>query len=577
MNFGIGGRLLVAHLILSLVVLGAVELALRPILRGELESQLDERLRVAASALAEQLDAGIDPETAVQRLGRATGFRMSVVGTDGFLAADSAVLPPELRAAGSHAGRSEVLAARQGLVGLAERRSTTTGIETHYVAVDAGGGRVTRAAEDLASLDDSMAAAHRAVLLAAGLGLLIAALLGGAASHVAGRTVRDLQVAARRMAAGDLSNLTVPRGPGELGDVAVALERLAGRLAEQIGRLTAERDLLDAVLAAMEEAVLVLRPDGSLLLANETAKHLLALPRSAQDQPLIETVRFPALLDAVQQASSGSAAPLELVLQGPPRRELVGRAAPLPEGSEAAVVVVVRDVTELRRLEAMRRDFVASASHELRTPVAAIRGYAETLASGALDDRATAERFVGGLGRQAERLSRLIDDLLDLSRVESGGIRLAPEPLAADAALRRLAEAARDRAERKGLALLVRKPAEGLHVHADPRAIDMIVGNLVDNAIKYTPAGGTVTLSAEAAEGAVRLVVADTGPGIEAQHQGRIFERFYRVDAGRSRDVGGTGLGLAIAKHVAQQSGGDVGVESQPGAGSRFWVRLPAA
>lgn len=577
MNLGIGPRLLLVHLVLSLIVLGAVEFTLAPAMRSELDRQLQGRLRTAAEALSSELAEDVPPQAAVQHLAKATGFRMSVVGGDGALLGDSAVPTGELQAAGNHAERPEIVDARRRQYGTAMRRSETTGITTRYVAVTATDDRVARAAADLRGLDAQMEAAHRAILLAAGIGLLVAFVLGAAASHVAGRSIRGLTRTARLMAEGDL-HVEAPKAPGELGEVAVALERLAGQLASQFDRLTTERDLLDAVLAAMEEAVLVLRPDGRLLLANGTASHFLALPRSAQDHPLIETVRFPALLDAVKHASEGNAAPLELVLPGPPRRELLGRAAPLPKGSEAEVVVVLREVTELRRLEAMRRDFVASASHELRTPVAAIRGYAETLAGGAIHDPQAASRFLAGLSRQAERLSSLVDDLLDLSRIESGGMRLAPEPIAAADALRRLHELSRDRAERKGVQLVLEPVPEELRIRADPRAVDMVVGNLLDNAIKYTPAGGTVTFGAGRGEaGGVRIVVRDTGPGIEPQHQARIFERFYRVDAGRSRDVGGTGLGLAIAKHVAQQSGGDVGVESTPGVGSRFWVRLPAA
>ena len=577
MNLGVGGRLLVAHLVLSAIVLGAVELALAPGLRRELERQLDDRVRTAAAAMARALEEGDAPAAVTARVARATGFRASVVGPDGFLIADSGLPPHALRTAGSHADRPEVVQARGSGSGAADRRSETTGTSTRYFALAGPGGRLVRAAADLDELDASMASVHRAILLAACIGLLLALVLGAMASHVAGRAVRALADAARRILAGERVGLHVPRGPGELAEIAAILERLGAKLQAQFGRLEAERDLLGGVIDAMEEAVLVLRLDGSVLRANPTAVHLLALRDVSQRTPLIETVRHPPLLDAVRAAAAGEAAPLELVLEGPPRRELVGRAAPLPAGSGAAVVVVLRDLTELRRLEAVRRDFVASASHELRTPVAAIRGLAESLAAGALDDRPTAERFVAGLGRQAERLSELIDGLLDLSRIESGGMRLQPERLPVAAALRRLADAFRDRAAHRSIDLRIDEAPADLEVEADPRAIDVVVGNLLDNAIKYTPAGGTVRLRVERCGGEVRFLVEDTGPGIAPEHLARIFERFYRVDAGRSRDVGGTGLGLAIARHVAQQSGGDLGVESRPGAGSLFWFRLPAA
>lgn len=575
MRLGIGGRLLIAHLFLSVVVLAVVELTLSPFLHKELDRQLEARLHTAARALASELADGVVPHEATRQVARATNFRLSVIGPDGSLIGDSALPASQLPAAGPHGQRQEVLEARNRRYGSEVRESATTGVPTRYVAVPASGDRVARAAADLRDFNASMDAADRALTVALVIGLLLALAIGAFITWIASRSVQQLTAAARRMAEGDLRDLHVPRGPGELADVAVALERLASRLAEQIGRLTTERDLLDAVLAAMEEAVMVLRPDGRLLLANGAASHFLSLPRSAQDQRLIEVVRFPALLDGVEQASHGKVAPLDFILPGPPRRELFGRATPLPRGSEAAVVVVLRDLTELRRLESIRRDFVASASHELRTPVAAIRGYAETLAAG-VKDEATAARFLAGLSRQAERLSNLIDDLLDLSRIESGGMRLVPQSSTAAAVLARQADFARDRAERQGIDLQLETAAADLTVFADPRAIDMAVGNLVENAIKYTPPGGRVILSARRENGSTLFVVRDTGPGIQAEHLARIFERFYRIDAGRAREAGGTGLGLAIAKHIAQQSGGDVGVESKPGVGSTFWVRLPA-
>lgn len=393
----------------------------------------------------------------------------------------------------------------------------------------------------------------------------------------AGESLRILERHAQTLADGGEEVLVHQAGPGGITELSNALERLGAQLATQRGRLSSQRDLLEAVVTGMEESILVIRPGGRLLLANGPARHLLALPEEAEEKPLIDVVRLPPLIDAVQQALRGKAAPIEIAGFGVQKRILVGRAAPLPAGGSAAAVVVIRDVTELRALEAMRRNFVASASHELRTPVAAIRGYAETLASGALEDAVAAKRFVAGLSRQAERLSALIDDLLDLSRVESGGLHLEPRPLSLRVAIRRMTEIMADRIQEKKLDLRILEPEGELFVQADPRAIDMVVGNLLDNAIKYSPAGGALELEGRRAGASIRIEVRDQGPGIDLQHQGRIFERFYRVDSGRAREVGGTGLGLAIAKHVVQQSGGDVGVQSRPGKGSIFWVVLPAA
>lgn len=390
-------------------------------------------------------------------------------------------------------------------------------------------------------------------------------------TRIAGRRLAE---DAERLAAGERVNPRAHGGP--LSPLAAGLDGVAARIRHQEGTISSEDELLAAVLTGMEDGILVLRGNGRLLLANAAAHRLLALPRDAEERPLSDSLRLPALLDAAQAALDGRATPFELFNPAGKGRTIVGRAAPLAGRGHAAAVIVLQDVTEIRRLEVMRRDFVASASHELRTPVATIRGYAETLASGALDDREAATRFVSGLARQAERLTALIDDLLDLSRVESGGMRLQAQAVPVGSFLERVAAAAQERADAKSLRVAVDPVDPSVAALVDPKGLEMVIGNLLDNALKYTPEGGSISLGASQREGAVRLEVRDTGPGIEPRHQARIFERFYRADAGRARDVGGTGLGLAIAKHVAQQSGGDVGVESRPGAGSCFWIRLPA-
>lgn len=426
-----------------------------------------------------------------------------------------------------------------------------------------------------AALDEAASAATRPLLAAMLAGLLAAGAIALGAARAASSELREVAELARRLADGERPTRGTPRGPAELVELSVALQRLAEQLHEQQGRVTIERDLSGAVLDAMAELVLVLEPDGTLVFANASARHGFAIARSAAGLPLVESIRNPALLDAVGRAAAGAASNVELALAGPPRRELAGRAARLPDEIRATVVVVLADVTERRRLEAVRRDFVTNASHELRTPVAAIRGFAETLEAGALDDRPAAERFVAGIARQSERLQQLVNDLLDLSRIESGTLKLTPEVLPVARELQRLADLAEGRARSRGLRLAVEPEPAGLRVRADPRALDMCLGNLLDNAVKYCSEGGEVRLSATPEADAIRFEVRDSGPGIEPEHLPRLFERFYRVDAGRSRQVGGTGLGLSIAKNIALQSGGDVGVTSRPGVGSTFWMRLP--
>ncbi|HEY0838545.1 MAG TPA: histidine kinase dimerization/phospho-acceptor domain-containing protein, partial [Vulgatibacter sp.] len=368
-----------------------------------------------------------------------------------------------------------------------------------------------------------------------GLTLPLAAALGiggmvAAFSHARDRaSLLVLASEVRRIAAGDESSDAVRRYAEPSPELAAALADVAKKIESQRGSLSSERDLLAAVLTGMEDGILVLRGNGRLLLANAPAHAFLGLPREAVDRPLTDSLRIPALVGAVRQALAGHPASFEVVPPAGVGRVLVGRAAPLAKRGDAAVVVVARDVTQVRRVEAMRRDFVASASHELRTPVTAIRGYAETLAAGALDDRATAARFVEGLSRQAERLSSLVDALLDLSRVESGGMHLQPRPVPVGRWLRDLVEASADRVNDRGLEVRVDPIDEELVALVDPQALDLAVGNLFANALKYTPAGGSVRLGAARLDGSVRIEVRDTGPGIDPRHQARIFERFYRV------------------------------------------------
>jgi two-component system phosphate regulon sensor histidine kinase PhoR len=350
-----------------------------------------------------------------------------------------------------------------------------------------------------------------------------------------------------------------------------------GREVRELAELLANRELrrpapeLDQVeqelLSALPDAAALVSKEGWVRVSNAAFDTLAATGRAAGLTPL-EITRSAELSDAVRRALEGTARRLELALG---RRTYLVHLAPLLRGE---VLLLMRDVTEAKRAEATRRDFVANASHELRTPVAAIRAAAETLLAGAVDDPAAARGFVDIVARHAERLSRLTQDLLDLSRIESRQWRFDLAPVDAAAIAGQVVEFVAPAAQEKGLALASEVPA-GTAVRADARALEQLLVNLVDNAVKYT-GQGSVALRAERDGDAWTLSVVDTGPGIERHHLPRLFERFYRVDPGRSREQGGTGLGLAIVKHLAQGMGGDVGVESGEG-GSRFWVRLPAA
>jgi two-component system phosphate regulon sensor histidine kinase PhoR len=300
---------------------------------------------------------------------------------------------------------------------------------------------------------------------------------------------------------------------------------------------------------------------------------MLLVGEEAIGRPLIEVIRNADLVELLERARNGEERPaVELELGGFKPRRLLAHASPLPDRPGDMLAVLV-DVTNLRRLESIRKDFVANASHELRTPVASIRSAAETLRL-AMDDREAALGFVEILERNAERLQSLVDDLLDLSRIESREFTLRTEEVDLLVFLDHVLPLHKDRFDKKSMPLSHQVPP-CTKILGDRRALEMIFSNLLDNAAKYCPPGTPVDVETEVLSGKVRISVVDQGPGIPAQHLPRIFERFYRVDAGRSRDLGGTGLGLAIVKHLAEAMGGSVGVESQPGQGARFSVTLP--
>lgn len=334
--------------------------------------------------------------------------------------------------------------------------------------------------------------------------------------------------------------------------------------------------VLRAVIDGMAEGVWVTSDDGTVVEHNNALKELLFSGTAIVGHRAGEVVSSQELQQAVERACKENVSSrLELQLEGVRPRVVSVHVAPLGHDLSGSSAVFF-DVTELRRLEKVRKDFVANVSHELRTPVTAIRGYAETLLSGALQDPVAAPKMVDIIHRQSERLSELVEDLLELSRLESRELQLAEKPINVAIAAQRASEAVRPKARARNIAIEL-EVAPDLFVLADPRGIEQVVLNLLDNAVKYTPPNGHIWVSAIRRDDEIELRVKDDGPGIEARHLTRLFERFYRVDKGRSRDMGGTGLGLSIVKHLATAMKGDVRVESAPGQGSTFFITLPVA
>jgi two-component system phosphate regulon sensor histidine kinase PhoR len=389
--------------------------------------------------------------------------------------------------------------------------------------------------------------------------------------------LRRLSRATRALAQGDFDAPLPPPADDELGELQRAWKRMRLAMEEQVTELLGEAGRQRLILEGMAEGVALLQ-DGDIVMANPAFAELIGATGPLDGKTPLEAARIPALAEMIDESARTQAeVSRELITQG---RTLRVTARPLG-GRLRRMVVVLLDMTEARRLERLRRDFVANASHELRTPVAAILAAAETLAAGAADDASARASFVDILGRHAQRLSRLTADLLDLARLEAGyrpRVEVVPMPAVLEAVLPSL----QPRAAEKQLTLeteLEPPPKDDgggdFTVAAERAAVEQVLSNLVDNAIKYTPAGGRVRVEARALPGRVELVVADTGPGIPAEHLPRLFERFYRVDNARSRELGGTGLGLSIVKHLVAAHGGEIRVESEVGHGTRFVVLLP--
>jgi two-component system phosphate regulon sensor histidine kinase PhoR len=365
----------------------------------------------------------------------------------------------------------------------------------------------------------------------------------------------------------------------ELGHLAGAFNQMQRDLARRLDQIQHNSERLETVLGSMVEGVLAVGPDRRILLANDAGRKLLdfATPDPV-GRPLLEVTRARPVHEAVVQSlESPTPVTTEFDAPGTQRRTLGLRATRLPGEPCPGVMIVLHDLTELRRLENLRRELVANVSHELKTPLTVIKGYAETLRLGAVNDPENNLHFIRRIEEQADRLHELIQDILQVARLESGSetFDLAPVPL--DELIAECADQFADVAASKGVTLATESLLADVAAHADEKGVRTILNNLVDNAIKFTSAGGTVTIRTRADEQAVLVEVEDTGIGIAAEDQARIFERFYRADKARSRDIGGTGLGLSIVKHLVQAFGGDVSVESQPGRGSTFRARLPRA
>jgi two-component system phosphate regulon sensor histidine kinase PhoR len=521
---------------------------------------------------------GAELSALARRAAAATRARVTLIAPDGTVVADSDVRPEDLPSVANHASRPEVAAALAGNAGSNTRRSETVGRNFLYVGVPRAPPSppgVVRVAADLVSVDVALGELRSALLAGLVLSLGAALVLSYFLSRALLRPLWAFNGALARLSAGELGARVRWRSNDELGDLARAFDGMAEDLERSHSAIVAERDRLAAVLSVMVEGVLVVDAEERIVLANPRLRELLGIRGEIEGLRPLAAVRNADVDDALRAAlAENQPVHREIALPGVERRVLEVHAASFAIGAAKGAVAVFHDMTEVRRLETVRRDFVANASHEIKTPLTAIRGFAETLLSNDLPTR-DARNYLEIILRHSERLSRLVEDLLELSRLESGKFTLEPEPLDVGVLVAKLCRELEPRLRERGISLRIAAQSAP-RAFADTRAVEQILQNLLDNALKYSDRDREIEVRVQADADDVRVDVADQGIGIPEVDRARIFERFYRVDRGRSREQGGTGLGLSIVKHLVQASGGDVWVESTPGVGSTFSFTLPS-
>jgi two-component system phosphate regulon sensor histidine kinase PhoR len=513
-------------------------------------------------------------------LGAKSKTRITVILADGIVVGDSVEDPALMD---NHADRPEIIAALAGQIGRSTRYSSTLDHQRMYVAVarfDSGPPYVVRTSLSLASLGTLMSEVYRKIAVTALILTLLAALTSFLLSRKLSHGLKRLQIGAEAFAGGDLDGRLMVAETTEISRVAEAMNRMAAQLADRFATIDKQRNENEAVLSSMVEGVLAVDRDENVIGMNNAGGRLLGCnPAVAQHRSIQEVGRNTALTSLAQKALAGHG-PLErdIMLGARNDRRLQVTATGLigPDEQPIGALLVLNDVTRLRRLENMRRDFVANVSHELKTPITSIKGFVETIIEDPPEERAELERFLQIINKQADRLDSIISDLLVLSRLEkdtdNGGIDAHPLPISPvlERVVRDMTNLRPDLAARIDLDC----PDKTRAVVNAP-LLEQAVTNLLGNALKYSPTETRVTLSCHAVGAEVAVSVSDAGPGIAAEHLPRLFERFYRVDKARSRQMGGTGLGLAIVKHIAQAHQGRVEVDSTVGAGSTFTLYLP--
>ena len=515
-------------------------------------------------------------------VGDVIGARVSIIGLDGTVLGDSGMENEKLPEMENHLNRPEIQEALSKGVGEIRRYSTTIGKDMLYIAVTLGENGTTgfvRAAVPLTDIETVSARLKKVLLVAILVAFLLSVMSSFAAAFFITRPIKKISSVAMDISGGDLDKKIYYEPDDEIGDLAKSFNHMTAEVKLRINEITSQRARLEAVLLSMSDGVMAVDIKSNIILVNKALMDMFRIRENATGKNPLEVVRNIEVQDLADRLlrNSLSSERKEISLVTEEKVIVVNGTPIVRDFMVRGAVMVFHDITEMRRLEKVRRDFVANVSHELRTPASNIKGFAETLSSGAIDDKENAREFVKIIEENSERLVHLIEDLLSLSSIESGKVPLDLKKCSVSGIASKVFGGLKKQADNKEIKFKNELDKEDIFILADEAMIFQALFNLVDNAVKYTQEKGTIAISARPEGDHVNIEVKDDGPGIAYEHIDRIFERFYRVDKSRSRETGSTGLGLSIVKHIAEEHGGSVRVESVYGKGSSFFLVIPQA
>lgn len=548
----------------------------RDIYVDRLSDELRDQASLIADSVSRQIAAGADDgalQSLVEDLSGRTGSRITLIGSDGSVIADSSA---DVATMDNHGSRPEVIEALQSDLGDDQRVSRTLDEGFLYLAVrvSADSEVVVRLAVPLTDIDQTVDEMQRAIWIAAAIAIVLTVLISLVISERIVSPLQDLRRQAAAVAKGELDVRVDPASTAEIGDLGRAFNTMTRRLAGSREALDQTQYRMEAILAGLSDGVVLTDQDGVVLRMNEAAEEMFNVLESvAIGQPFVQTCRDHEIDALLRAALAGESYRPASVEHGLNRKTLLTTAQVISNEAEILGLVVLRDVSELRRLETLRREFVANVSHELRTPLTSIRALVETLETGAIDDPGMANAFLGRIIGEVDRLTALVEDLLDLARLEAGRTPLRRTWADPGELVHRGADRLLPQIERAQLTLEVTGEGGLPKIEVDVARIEQVLLNLVHNAIKFTPPGGTISVHVSAIDDDIVVDVSDTGIGVSEEDQARLFERFYKSDKARRSE--GTGLGLAIAKHIVQAHGGDISVTSVVGKGATFRFTLP--